>query len=139
QNSDDFIIEIKTTSSGDRLILAELRPEGTLGEMAAKIHQRADKSYGQQAGTNDVLIVPRISLDIVRRYWEIENYWLLPLGRTVAPDLFLLTAMQSIKFEMNEQGVELQSEAHMAFGCGREPEPARPHIMVFDKPFLVVL
>ena len=139
QNEDDFVIELKTTAAGDRLILAKVQPKGTLGEMAATIRARSLKRPGQPAGTNDVLIVPRVSLDIIRHFSEIENHWLVPVGRNVAPDLFLQSAMQSTKFEMNEKGVELLSEAHMAFACAQEREPVRPHIMVFDKPFLVTL
>lgn len=139
QNEDDFIVELKTTSTGDKLILAKLQPKGTLGELARSVRERVEGRLGQPAGSNDVLIVPRVSLDVVRRYWEIENHWLVPLRRNVASDLFLVSAMQSIKFEMNERGVELQSEAHMAFGCSKEPELVRTHIMIFNKPFLIVL
>jgi serine protease inhibitor len=38
---------------------------------------------------------------------------------------------------MDEKGVRLKSESHMAFSCARSPLPS--HIMIFDKPFLVVL
>ncbi len=139
QNEDDFVVELKTSSAGDRLLLAKLPPKGTLEEMTTSIRARLAKSEGQPAGTNDVLIVPRVSLDLINRFSEIENHWLVPVGRKIAPDLLLLSAMQSIKFEMNEKGVELLSEAHMAFACGREGEPDRPHIMIFDKPFLLML
>jgi hypothetical protein len=50
-----------------------------------------------------------------------------------------VSALQTIKFEMNEKGVELKSEAHIAFGGGREGEPPRKHIMIFHQPFLVLL
>ena len=139
RNENDFIVELKTTSPGDRLILAKLQPKGTLGEMARSVREREEGRKGEPAGTNDVVVVPRVSLDIVRRYRELENHWLVPFGRNVAPDLFLLSAMQAIKFDMNEKGVELLSEAHMAFGCAGEREPVRTHIMILDKPFLVLL
>jgi hypothetical protein len=139
QNQNDFVIEIKTASTNDRLILAEIQREGTLTEMVTKVRERAGKGQAQLAGTNDVLMVPKISFDVVRKYLEIENHWLVPVSRSVAHDLLLRSAMQSVRFEMNEKGVELQSEAHMAFGCGREAEPERPHVMIFDKPFLLVL
>jgi hypothetical protein len=135
----NFIIELKTTSTGDRLILAKLKPPGRLDDLVATIRARIEGLSGEPAQTNDVLIVPRISLDITRVYSELENNWLVPIGRKVANDLFLLSAMQSINFVMNEQGVELPSEAHIAFACAQEMQPARPHIMVFDEPFLVML
>jgi hypothetical protein len=85
------------------------------------------------------LIVPRVGFDLLREYSEIETRWLVPTDGKVAPDLLLLSALQTIKFEMNEKGVELRSEAHMAFGCGKEGEPHRKHLMIFDQPFLVLL
>jgi serine protease inhibitor len=47
--------------------------------------------------------------------------------------------VKNTRFEMNEKGVELRSEAHMAFGCGMEAPPVRQHRMVFDKPFLLLM
>jgi hypothetical protein len=43
------------------------------------------------------------------------------------------------RFEMNEKGVELKSEAHMGFGCAKEDVPPVGHRMIFDKPFLVLM
>ncbi len=51
----------------------------------------------------------------------------------------LLSAAQNTVFEMNEKGVELKSEAHMAFGCAAEEEPVPKHKMIFDKPFLILM
>jgi len=50
-----------------------------------------------------------------------------------------LSAVQNTRFEMNEKGVELKPEAHMAFGCGREAPRVRQHRMIFDKPFLLLM
>ena len=68
-----------------------------------------------------------------------EGSWLVPTGLKRPPDLFLISAVQSIRFDMNEKGAELQSEAHIGFGCGKEMEPGRPHIMIFNRPYLVLL
>ncbi len=40
---------------------------------------------------------------------------------------------------MNEKGVELKSEAHMAFGCAKQEAPVPKHRMIFDKPFLILM
>ncbi len=139
RDKNDFVVQLKTTSAEDRLILAKVEPRGTLGEMVADVRERVQNCPGEPAGSNDVLIVPRMSFDILRKYSEIEGSWLVPIGRDAARDLFVVSALQSIRFEMNEKGVELLSEAHMALACGREREPDRPHIMIFDEPFLVML
>ena len=140
QDENDFVVELKTTPEGDRLILARVQPQGTLQNTVTALRLRIARSgQPEPAGTNDVLIVPRITFDLLREYTEIERLRLVPAGTNVAPDLSLLSALQTIKFEMNEKGVELKSEAHMAFGCGREGEPPRKHIMIFNQPFLVLL
>jgi hypothetical protein len=139
QDEHDFVVELKTTAEGDRLILAQVQPQGTLQNTVTAVRQRVARSQAEPAGTNDVLIVPRIAFDLLREYSEIESRWLVPVAGKVAPDLLLLSALQTIKFEMNEKGVELQSEAHMAFCCAKEGEPPRKHLMIFDQPFLVLL
>ena len=57
----------------------------------------------------------------------------------VAKDLVILSALQNIRFELNEKGARLRSESHMAIGCAASPEPEAPRMMIFDKPFLVML
>jgi hypothetical protein len=140
QDANDFVVELKTTPEGNRLILARVQPQGTLQNTVAAVRQRiARNSHPEPAGTNDVLIAPRIAFDLLREYTEIERRWLVPAATNVAQDLSLVSALQTIKFEMNEKGVELKSEAHMAFACGMVSEPPRKHIMIFNQPFLVLL
>ena len=139
QSQNDFVVELKTTPEGDRLILARVQPQGTLRDTVTAVRQRVARSQTEPAGTNDVLIVPRFSFDLLREYTELETRWLVPGSSNVAPDLCLLSALQTIKFEMDEKGVELRSEAHMAFGCGQEATPPRKHLLIFDQPFLVLL
>jgi hypothetical protein len=57
----------------------------------------------------------------------------------MADDLALLQAVQNIRFQMDEKGVRLRSEAHMSFGCSAEYRPLPKHVMIFDKPFLIMM
>jgi serine protease inhibitor len=57
----------------------------------------------------------------------------------MADDLTLLLALQNIRFQMDEKGVRLQSEAHMSFGCSAPYNPRPKHEMIFDKPFLIMM
>jgi hypothetical protein len=52
--------------------------------------------------------------------------------------LMLLSAVQNIRFQMNEKGVVLRSEAEVHFGCAAMA-PMPEHIMVFDRPFMVMM
>ena len=139
KSEDDFVVELKTKSDRDRLILAKVQPQRKLGDTLAAVHERAERGKPEPTLTNDVLIIPRMNFDLTRAYTEIEGLLLVPRSPGVAKDLFLLSAMQNTRFEMNEKGVELKSEAHMAFGCAGEPAPVRQHRMVFDRPFLLLM
>ena len=137
QNEDDFIVELKTQSGGDRLILAKLKPNSNLGETMETVGKRIREGHTETAGTNDFLLVPRIKLDITKRYSEIRR--VIPKDPRISKDLYVTSALQNILFEMNEKGVELKSEAHMTLSCSKEARPALQHVMVFDKPFLILM
>jgi hypothetical protein len=138
ENEDDFIIELKTKSEGDRLFLAKIKPKALLANTVEAVNGRIDQARPEAPTTNDVLIVPQIKLDVTRRYSEIEGLHLKPQGTNVSKDLYIRSALQAIQFEMNEKGVELKSEAHM-LACEKSAVPEKKHIMIFDKPFLVML
>ncbi len=139
QNEDDFVIEFKTKSDGDRLILAKMQPQAKMGDTIKSVMARSRPVEVKPAAADDILIVPRMKFDLTRKYSEIENQWLLPAGTNIAKDLLLQSAVQNIFFEMNEKGVELKSEAHMGFACAKESPPVLKHRLVFDKRFLVLL
>ena len=52
---------------------------------------------------------------------------------------FARERVDALSKEMDEKGVKLRSEAHMAIGCAMEVPPQPQHIMIFDRPFLVLL
>ena len=54
------------------------------------------------------LLVPRMKFDLTRELPEIEGRHLIATNATRATDLFLLSAVQNTRFEMNEKGVELR-------------------------------
>ena len=139
QNEDDFVIELKTKSEGDRLILAKVQPKGTLGDTVMSVRERIAQTNVESAATNDLLTVPRMKLDLTREYSEIEGLHLVPQGANIAKDLVLLSAVQNTQFELNEKGAVLRSEAHMSIGCAKQQEPVPKHKLVFNKPFLVLL
>jgi len=139
QSEVDFVIELKTKSAGDRLILAKLQPKTNLLDTVMAVETRIKHAQGETASTNDLLLVPRMKLELAREYSEIEGVRLVSKGTNVAKDLMLISAVQNTAFEMNEKGVELKSEAHMAFACAAQKEPPPKHKMIFDKPFLILM
>ncbi len=137
-DTDNFVVELRTKSTGDRLILAKAAPATTLGETVAAVNRRVAgaKPAGMQLG--DVLKVPKLNFDLTRRYRELEGLGLLTRNPAIAKDLIILSAVQNIRFQMDEKGVRLRSESHVAIGCSAGPPPP-PHNMIFDKPFLILM
>lgn len=77
---------------------------------------------------------------MTRRYTELEGLLLVSQNPAVADDLFILEALQNIRFQLDEQGVRLKSESSIAMGCGKSSRPRdEPYVLVFDKPFLMLL
>jgi hypothetical protein len=136
---DDFIIELKTKTAGDQLILAKVRPAATLGQTVAEVNQRIAAAKPTPAVMNDVLAVPRFNFDVTRQFQEIMGAgYLVVKNPAVAKDLRVMEALQNIRFELDEKGVRLRSEAHMSLSCGAESR-AVTHWLIFDKPFLVLM
>ncbi len=140
QSEGDFVIEFKTKSNRDRVILAKMQPEATLEATARAVQKRAANPEPTETQIGDVLKVPKFNFDITRRYRELEGKGLLTANPNVADDLVVLSALQNIRFQFDEKGVRLRSESHMVFGCGGPPPPPpTKHVMIFDKPFLIML
>ena len=88
----------------------------------------------------NVLEVPKFNFDITRSYRELLGLRLAIANPAVAKDLQIVAAMQNTRFQMDEKGVKLRSESHVSFGCAAEaPPPRKRVVMIFSKPFLVML
>ena len=136
---DDFVVELKTKAGQDRLILAKVPPAATLGETIDAVQRRTTPAEAVTMRTGDVLVVPKLNFDLTRRLRELERPLLPVKNPEVAGDLILLSAIQNIRFQMDEKGVRLRSESSISFGCGAAAPPTPQHIMVFDKPFLILM
>ncbi|KKN08718.1 hypothetical protein LCGC14_1053850 [marine sediment metagenome] len=140
RDADDFVIELKTKSKGDRLILAKIRPQPTLRRTIDGLDRRIAAGTRTEMTPGDVLKVPKLNLDLTRSYHELLGRRLVVKNPKIAKDLLVLQADQNIRFQMDEKGVRLRSEASMSFGCGAASPPPQPqHVMIFDKPFLILL
>ena len=139
RDRDDFVIELRTKAQGDRFILAKTSAKETLQRTITAVGDRVAKSQPVNASPGDVLKVPKFNFDVTRRYSELERLRLLSKNPAVADDLEILSAMQNTRFQLDEKGVRLRSESHLTFGCTAEYQPPPTHVMVFDKPFLIML
>lgn len=139
QHENDFVIELVTKSAGDRLILAKAPRESTLRETIATVHRRIAAAPAETALPDDVLMVPRFNFDITRDYDELIGLQLTLANPSPANDRFVIGAVQNIFFQLDEKGVKLHSEAKVSIGCSDPLEPPQRHVMIFDRPFLVML
>jgi hypothetical protein len=121
QSNDDFIIELKTRSKSDRLILAKIPPGRTLGETVVTVQKRVQPSNPTSMQQCADLFIPVIDFDVLRRYNEITG-----------PGSPCAIAVQQIRFKLDERGAVLKSEALAVSGKTRED-------LIFDKPFLVMI
>ena len=139
-NSDDFVIELKTQATQDQVILAKIQPGSTLGETIQTVLARIAADTPEPMVAGDWLEIPRIDFDLARTYTELIGLKLQVQNPELADkDFYVLQAKQDIRFVLNEEGVTLESEAAIVMGCGATGEPEPIHIMVFDKPFLIMI
>lgn len=138
-SKDDFVIELRTKSVRDHLVLAKIAPRKTLAQTVAAVRRRLVVSP-DVAYPVDILIVPKSNFDIIRSYDELLSVQLVPTSPGMADDLRLLDPTQNIRFQMDEIGVRLKSETSMQFGCSAPPPSPQPiHLLIFDKPFLIMM
>lgn len=133
------IVELLPTAAEDRILLAKVPPAETLAATVAAEEERIAAAEPIEPQLGDVLKVPKMSFDITRTYGELLGRRLVVQNPDIAKDLHVLGADQRIRFEMNEKGVELESESSISFGCSGSAPPPKTHILIFDEPFLILL
>ncbi len=134
----DFVLELTTRS--DPILLAKVPPEATLRATWQAVDQRVrhPRTRGQRTSIfpDEPLVVPHIGLFLERDYDELVG---LPIAKP-RPGPPLAQAKQYIKFQLDESGAKLESQAGAQFvGLDDDGPPDRPRQFVFDRPFLLVL
>ena len=126
-NPDEFVVELKTKSPDDRLILARVNPCATLEATVGYVQEWIERSNPSRIDPLVDLAVPKLDLDLRRAYHELEGRRVLNVGGEP-----ILDAKQDIRFRLNERGAMLKSEATITFGGG-------PSRFIFDRPFLILM
>ncbi len=142
QSDDDFVIKIATKSPKDELILAKVLPGATLAKTIASVLQRVDHGSPADLTDRDSLAVPKLNFDLRRDFPELEGLVLKPsTAAKIKSPLQISKAEQLVRFQLNEKGAILKSEAAMAVGAAAmAPEYEPPsHQLIFNAPFLLML
>lgn len=136
-SDDDYIIQL--TTKQDVIILAKIPRCATLAQTLAQVKTRSRQPKGRDVqkwlDPQEPLAVPLISLFVEREYTELVGR---PLRNPGFTDLYLAAATQLIRFQLDESGAILESEATPVVLNGDEAPP-QPRRFVFDRPFLIYL
>jgi hypothetical protein len=139
QSQDDFVIRLKTKSEADELILAKITPGSTLQETISGVLKRVDGKKPIAATAADALAVPKLNFDLRRDFNELEGLVLDPSpAAKIKSKLTIAKAEQLVRFQLNEKGAILKSEAVIVMKMAVAPLP-NAHFMIFDKPFLILM
>lgn len=130
-DADDFIVELKTRSGIDRLILAKVSPGATLQATVNTVVERV--SGAQPSGLQELesLVIPVLDFDLTRAYPELCGRKIIAANQEVNGKQFSLVT-QRIRFKLDETGAALESKAVFV-------SAPPPREFVFDKPFLLLL
>ena len=139
QSPDDFIISLKTKDPQDQLILAKVTPGETLSGTIASVLSRMKQGKMVLAQERDDLAIPKLNLDLRSNFPELEGLHLKPGPNTPVKNLVITEVKQLVRFQLNEKGAVLKSEAAIAVAGAAFGMQEQPHEMIFDKPFLILM
>ena len=134
QSNKDFVIELKSKSVNDRLLLAKVQPSKTLGETVTQVMTLIKDKKPIYLESDDCLGIPKFDFDLTHHYQELLHKNLRVTG---LEDYFIGEALQTITFKLNEKGAILKSRTTFIFSI-KNVEIGKKRLL-FDHPFLLLL
>lgn len=130
----EYIVELRTVSAGDRLILAQAEPKFTLQDTLDAVRERVRQSKARPFAiqVTDQCLIPCIRIALDRIYNEILGRKVLNKALAGFP---VVEARQGIRFGLDEKGATVKSEAKILVPKNGHA----PRRIVFDRPFLLYL
>ncbi|MBL8819686.1 MAG: DUF1559 domain-containing protein [Planctomyces sp.] len=152
RTDEDFIIELKTESKRDVMLLAKIPAESTMQATIDRILKRVTSPNPLHTRFtlewNEDLLIPKLSFNIRKSYDQLLGCELVdrPISKDQSENVELISqAEQATAFVLNERGAKLESTAEIEgfvseFGDDAPPPPP-PKIRKFhfDRPYLVLL
>ena len=127
----NWSVELTTKDPTDRLIISRLEPAATLAATCDAALALATEPAAAM-GTRDTLKVPYLNFDITESFSQLTGTQISGAKASGTID----TAIQNIRFKLDERGAILKSEAVM--GVTSAPMIRdQPKVMVCDGPFLI--
>jgi hypothetical protein len=132
KSDNDFVIELKSKSDKDEIILAKVSPEENLMKTYYSIQTRIKGEKNLESDYSK-LIIPKFNFDISKNYEELEKKDVLNKG---FEDYLVEEASQRTRFKLDEKGVVLKSEGKIILTKSAAPVMKN---LIFDKPFMLIL
>ena len=134
-SEDDFAVKLKTKDK-DEVYLYKTPSNKAFNYLWQDILKKQASFKGiTRFKDNDELKVPNIKFSEEKIFDEVTN------KRIKGTNLYIDKAMETIKFDMNNKGVELKSEAAMSVATCSLPAPEEliPRLFNFDDTFVLFL
>lgn len=133
-NSDDFALKIKTKDK-DELYLYKNPSNKSFRDLYADMNRKSAKYEGRKDfQKEDMFKVPNLKLDVTRDYEEFAG------KRVMGTNLVITKVIQTAKFDMNNKGVKLKSEAAMTImKTALQPQINEPRYFYLDDTFVLYL
>jgi hypothetical protein len=136
----DFVIDLKT-KSGEFITLAKMKPEETLQKTYEKVVNNISKSHTDYLRKDEILKIPKISFDLEHHFNEMvgQDIYISKDNNPEHSGYYVGDAVQFIKFDLNEEGAKLRSEAAILCYRCKSFQANTPREFIFDSPFMICL
>jgi len=133
-NKNDFALAVKTEGN-DVLYFYRTDDDKTFDAYYSDMKLKGDSYKGEtEFGQKDALKVPNIDMYKLQAFKELEN------KQIKHTDMKIGTAVETVQFKMNNEGVKLKSEAViMMKATALRPEPSHPRHFYLNDTFVIFL
>jgi len=135
-NRDDFAVKLATKGT-DEVLLYKNSANKEFKRLYRDMNYKASKYEGNLLlGEEDELRVPNIKFDVTKSFDELCN------KRVMGTNIVIGSAIETIKFNMDNKGVQLKSEAAIVMETSAlmpEEEKPEPRYFYLDNTFIIFL
>lgn len=134
EDDDNFAVSL-ATKNNDEVILAK----GVKGKTFAKIYEEIQNNSDEYTDTTvmegeDELKIPNLKFDLLREYKELTQKTFLDKDKN---ETIITKALQTIKFELDNEGGKIKSEALIMTKSNAIIDEEAPKKMKFDSEFVM--
>lgn len=148
KDDNNFIIKLLPKEQEHEIVLfktdqiftsmSDMRKEiDMLIEIGKKERENYKTNWKYDLAEEDILVIPKINFNIETNFSTLEGSKFMANKRSFQ----VITAWQRTAFKLDESGAEIESEAEIETLAVEEieEEKPKPKLMIFDKPFLLLL